>query len=54
MVYKITPKGWINELETFFNILTMEARIKGKELLEELKLMLTPHSLPDSVLRKRY
>ena len=53
MAYKITPQGWINELETFFNMLTMEARIKGKGVIGGVEVMLTPHSLPDSCVEKK-
>jgi len=38
MAYKITPENWIEELKTFFNILTMEARINGSyESMEHAK-----------------
>ncbi len=53
MAYKITPEGWIDELETFFNILTMEARIKGKGVIGGVEVLLTPHSLPDSCVEKK-
>jgi citrate lyase beta subunit len=53
MAYKITPKGWIDELQTFFNILTLEARIKGKGVIGGVEVMLTPHSLPDSCVEKK-
>ena len=53
MAYKITPQGWINELETFFNMLTMEARIKGKGVIGGVEVMLTPHSLPDNCVEKK-
>ena len=53
MAYKITPQGWINELETFFNMLTMEARIKGKGVIGGVEVLLTPHSLPDSCVEKK-
>jgi len=48
MAYKITPEGWIDELETFFNILTMEARIKGRGVIGGVEVLLTPNSLPES------
>ncbi len=53
MAYKITPEGWIDELETFFNILTMEARIKGRGVIGGVEVLLTPNSLPDSCLEKK-
>ncbi len=53
MAYKITPEGWIDELETFFNILTMEARIQGKGVIGGVEVLLTPNSLPDSCLEKK-
>jgi len=53
MAYKITPEGWIDELETFFNILTMEARIKGKGVIGGVEVLLTSNSLPDSCLEKK-
>ena len=53
MAYKITPEGWIDELETFFNILTMEARIQGKGVIGGVEVLLTPHSLPDSCVEKK-
>lgn len=53
MAYKITPEGWIDELETFFNILTMEARIHGKGVIGGVEVLLTPNSLPDSCLEKK-
>ncbi|AXX87031.1 MULTISPECIES: HpcH/HpaI aldolase/citrate lyase family protein [Malaciobacter] len=53
MAYKITPEGWIDELKTFFNILTMEARIKGAGVIGGVEVLLTPNSLPDSCLEKK-
>lgn len=53
MAYKITPEGWIDELETFFNQLTLEARIKGKGVIGGVEVLLTPNSLPDSCLEKK-
>ena len=53
MAYKITPEGWINELETFFNMLTMEARVKGAGVIGGVEVMLTPHSLPDHCVEKK-
>ncbi len=53
MAYKITPQGWIDELETFFNMLTMEARIKGAGVIGGVEVMLTPHSLPDHCVEKK-
>jgi len=53
MAYKITPQGWIDELETFFNILTMEARIKGCGVIGGVEVLLTPNSLPDSCVEKK-
>lgn len=53
MAYKITPEGWIDELETFFNILTMEARIKGRGVIGGVEVLLTPNSLPDSCVEKK-
>lgn len=53
MAYKITPEGWIDELETFFNILTMEARVKGKGVIGGVEVLLTPHSLPDHCVEKK-
>ncbi len=53
MAYKITPEGWIDELETFFNILTMEAKIQGKGVIGGVEVLLTPHSLPDSCIEKK-
>ncbi len=53
MAYKITPEGWIDELETFFNILTMEARVNGKGVIGGVEVLLTPNSLPDSCVEKK-
>ena len=53
MAYKITPEGWIDELETFFNILTMEARIQCCGVIGGVEVLLTPNSLPDSCLEKK-
>jgi citrate lyase beta subunit len=53
MAYKITPQGWIDELETFFNMLTMEARIKGCGVIGGVEVLLTPNSLPDSCVEKK-
>ncbi|MFA9373082.1 HpcH/HpaI aldolase/citrate lyase family protein [Poseidonibacter sp.] len=53
MAYKITPQGWIDELETFFNMLTMEARVKGAGVIGGVEVMLTPHSLPDHCVEKK-
>ncbi|MBE0492011.1 MAG: aldolase [Sulfurospirillum sp.] len=53
LAYKITPEGWIDELQTFFNMLTMEARIKGCGVIGGVEVLLTPNSLPDSCLEKK-
>ncbi|MGK0256531.1 MAG: citrate lyase subunit beta/citryl-CoA lyase [Arcobacteraceae bacterium] len=53
MAYKITPEGWIDELETFFNMLTMEARIKGCGVIGGVEVLLTPNSLPDACVEKK-
>ncbi len=53
MAYKITPQNWIDELETFFNMLTMEARIKGCGVIGGVEVLLTPNSLPDSCVEKK-
>jgi len=53
MAYKITPQDWIFELKTFFNNLTLEARIKGKGVIGGVEVLLTPNSLPDSCLEKK-
>jgi citrate lyase beta subunit len=53
MAYKITPEGWIDELETFFNMLTMEARVKGRGVIGGVEVLLTPNSLPDSCREKK-
>jgi citrate lyase beta subunit len=53
MAYKITPEGWIDELETFFNMLTMEARVKGRGVIGGVEVLLTPNSLPDSCKEKK-
>lgn len=53
MAYKITPKGWIDELETYFDMLTLEARIKGKGVIGGVEVMLTPHSLPSNCVEKK-
>ena len=37
MAYKITPKGWIDELETFLIFLQWKLELKVKGLSEELK-----------------
>lgn len=47
MAYKITPENWINELGTFFNILTMEARIHGVGVIGGVEVLLTPRMMPD-------
>lgn len=53
MAYKITPENWIDELETFFNMLTMEARVKGRGVIGGVEVLLTPNSLPDSCKEKK-
>lgn len=53
LAYKITPENWINELQTFFNMLTMEARIQGKGVIGGVEVLLTPNSLPDSCVEKK-
>lgn len=53
LAYKITPEGWIDELQTYFNMLTMEARIKGKGVIGGVEVLLTPNSLPDSCVEKK-
>ncbi len=47
MAYKITPQHWIKELGTFFNLLTMEARIHGVGVIGGVEVLLTTHSMPD-------
>lgn len=53
MAYKITPGNWIKELSTFFNILTMEARINGVGVIGGVEVMLTPHVMPDKCVEKK-
>ncbi len=53
MAYKITPNNWINELGTFFNMLTMEARINGVGVIGGVEVMLTPHMMPDKCVEKK-
>ncbi len=53
MAYNITPQGWIDELKTYFNMLTMEARIQGAGVIGGVEVMLTPHSLPDNCVEKK-
>jgi citrate lyase beta subunit len=47
MAYKITAQNWISELATFFNLLTMEARIHGVGVIGGVEVLLTAHSMPD-------
>jgi citrate lyase subunit beta/citryl-CoA lyase len=53
MAYKITPENWINELGTFFNQLTMEARINGVGVIGGVEVMLTPHMMPDKCVEQK-
>ncbi len=53
MAYKITPNNWITELGTFFNLLTMEARINGVGVIGGVEVMLTPHMMPDKVVEQK-
>jgi len=53
MAYTITPDNWINELKTFFNILTMEARICGKGVIGGVEVMLTPHNMPEKCVEQK-
>ncbi|MFK5985294.1 MAG: aldolase/citrate lyase family protein [Pseudomonadota bacterium] len=53
MAYKITPENWIEELKTFFNILTMEARINGTGVIGGVEVMLTPHSMPEQCVEQK-
>jgi len=53
MAYKITPENWIEELKTFFNILTMEARINGTGVIGGVEVMLTPHTMPEQCVEQK-
>jgi len=53
MAYKITPDNWISELSTFFNLLTMEARINGVGVIGGVEVMLTPHVMPDKCVEQK-
>jgi citrate lyase beta subunit len=53
MAYKITPQNWINELQTFFNMLTMDARIEGAGVIGGVEVMLTPLSMPDQCVERK-
>lgn len=53
MAYKITPENWISELGTFFNLLTMEARINGVGVIGGVEVMLTPHMMPDKCIEPK-
>lgn len=53
MAYKITPENWIDELGTFFNLLTMEARINGVGVIGGVEVMLTPHVMPDKCVEQK-
>jgi len=53
MAYKITPENWIDELKTFFNILTMEARINGTGVIGGVEVLLTPHSMPEQCVEQK-
>jgi len=53
MAYEITPENWITELKTFFNMLTMEARIHGSGVIGGVEVLLTPHSMPDKCIEKK-
>ena len=53
MAYKITPENWIEELKTYFNMLTMDARINGAGVIGGVDVMLTKHNLPDHCVEKK-
>lgn len=53
MAYKITPENWIDELATFFNLLTMEARINGVGVIGGVEVMLTPHVMPEKCVEQK-
>ncbi|MBL7002867.1 MAG: aldolase [Gammaproteobacteria bacterium] len=53
MAYEITPENWISELKTFFNMLTMEARITGTGVIGGVEVMLTPHAMPDKCIESK-
>ncbi len=53
MAYKITPENWIVELKTFFNMLTMEARINGTGVIGGVEVMLTPHNMPEQCVEQK-
>jgi citrate lyase subunit beta / citryl-CoA lyase len=53
MAYKITPENWIVELKTFFNMLTMEARINGTGVIGGVEVMLTPHTMPEQCVEQK-
>lgn len=53
MAYKITPENWIEELKTYFNMLTMDARINGAGVIGGVDVMLTKHNLPDHCVEQK-
>lgn len=53
MAYKITPENWIDELKTFFNMLTMEARINGTGVIGGVEVLLTPQTMPEQCVEQK-
>lgn len=53
MAYEITAENWIDELKTFFNILTMEARIAGSGVIGGVEVLLTPLMMPDQCVEQK-
>lgn len=53
MAYKITPRNWINELQTYFDMVTMEARINGAGVIGGVEVMLTKHNMPDHCVEQK-
>lgn len=53
MAYKITPRNWIKELQTYFDMVTMEARINGAGVIGGVEVMLTNHNMPDHCVEQK-
>jgi citrate lyase beta subunit len=53
MAYKITPENWIKELQTYFDLVTLEARINGAGVIGGVEVMLTKYNMPDNCVEQK-
>lgn len=52
MAIHITPKGWIDELDTYLKMLLFEARIQGKGVIGGVEVLINEQPMPEDFLEE--